>query len=97
MAKILETKLLAQNELSHEIFNRLVRILELSLNKVDVGSTNNFTEEQRNSTSFRTGDLIWNISTNQIQLWTGEQWVKLHRHRKRYTRHNSTLAKLRFL
>lgn len=79
MARILETKLpFAQNELSPEIFNRLVRILELSLNKVDIGSLDTFSETQRNSTSFETGALIFNISTNQIQLWTGDQWVDIY-------------------
>ena len=40
MAKILETRLpVAIGELSPETFNRLVRVLELSLNKVDVDST----------------------------------------------------------
>ena len=40
MAKILETRLpVAIGELSPETFNRLVRVLELSLNKVDVDAT----------------------------------------------------------
>ena len=48
MARILETKLpFAQNELSPEIFNRLVRILELSLNKVDIGSLDTFSDFTR--------------------------------------------------
>ena len=95
MAKILETKLpFAQNELSPELFNRLVRVLELNLNKVDIGSTNNFTETQRNSTSFRTGELIWNLSTNQIQLWTGEQWVDIYTGTEKGTQGTTALGKV---
>ena len=49
MAKLLETKLpVAIGPIDPAIFNRLVRILELSLNKVNVGSTINVNESQRN-------------------------------------------------
>ena len=40
MAKILETRLpIAGLEITPEIFNRLVRILELNLQKVDLNAT----------------------------------------------------------
>ena len=79
MAKILETRLpIAMGELSPETFNRLVRVLELSLNKVDVDSTLSVNETQRNENKFQTGDLIWNLTTNQLQLWNGKQWVDLY-------------------
>ena len=79
MAKILETKLpIAIGEISPETFNRLVRVLELSLNKVDVDSTLSVNETQRNENQFEKGDIIWNLSTDQLQLWTGEQWVDLY-------------------
>ena len=74
MAKILETKLpIAIGEISPETFNRLVRVLELSLNKVDIDSTLSVNETQRNENQFQKGDIIWNLSTDQLQLWTGEQ------------------------
>jgi len=45
MSKLLETKLpVAIGPITPEIFNRLVRVLELSLNKVDVNSTVNVNE-----------------------------------------------------
>ena len=79
MAKILETKLpIAIGEISPETFNRLVRVLELSLNKVDVDSTLAVNETQRNENQFEKGDIILNLSTDQLQLWTGEQWVDLY-------------------
>ncbi len=79
MAKILETKLpIAIGEISPETFNRLVRVLELSLNKVDVDSTLAVNETQRNENQFEKGDIIWNLSTDQLQLWTGEQWIDLY-------------------
>ncbi len=79
MAKILETKLpIAIGEISPETFNRLVRVLELSLNKVDIDSTLSVNETQRNENQFQKGDIIWNLSTDQLQLWTGEQWADIY-------------------
>ena len=79
MAKILETRLpIAMGELSPETFNRLVRVLELSLNKIDVDSTLSVNETQRNENKFQNGDVIWNLSTNQLQLWNGKQWVDIY-------------------
>ena len=76
MAKLLETKLpVAIGPLSPELFNRLVRVLELSLNKVDVGSTVNVNETERNLNQFATGDIIWNLATQQLQLWTGTKYT----------------------
>ena len=73
MSKLLETKLpVAYGEISPEIFNRLVRVLELSLNTKDVDATLNVNETQRNENKFNSGDLIWNLSTRQLQLGTGE-------------------------
>ena len=80
MSKLLETKLpFAQGELSPEVFNRLVRILELSLNRVNIDSTLSVNEVQRNKNKFQSGDIIWNLATSQLQLWTGKQWVKLYK------------------
>ena len=79
MGKLLETKLpVSIGEVSSDTFNRLVRVLELSLNRVDVDSTLSVNETQRNENKFNNGDIIWNLSTNQLQLWTGEQWVDLY-------------------
>ena len=79
MAKLLETKLpVAIGEISPETFNRLVRILELSLNRVDVDSTLSVNATQRNTNKFQAGDIIWNLTTSQLQLWTGTQWVDIY-------------------
>jgi|TARA_Y100001951_G_C11220917_1_gene228700 hypothetical protein len=95
MAKILETKLpFASGELSTETFNRLVRVLELSLGKVDVDSTNSVNETQRNENQFQNGDIIWNLTTSQIQLWNGKQWVDIYTGTERGVQGTSGLGKL---
>ena len=95
MAKLLETKLpVAMGELSSDTFNRLVRVLELSLNRVDIDSTLSVNETQRNINKFQAGDLIWNLSTSQLQLWTGATWVDIHAGAERGVEGVSGLGKL---
>ena len=56
MSKLLETKLpIAIGEISSETFNRLVRVLELSLNNVDVDATQTVNFTQRDSNKFNDG------------------------------------------
>ena len=95
MTKLLETKLpVAIGEISPDTFNRLVRVLELRLNRVDIDSTLSVNETQRNENKFQAGDLIWNLSTSQIQLWTGEQWVDVYSGTERGVEGVSGLGKL---
>ena len=69
MAKILETRLpIAIGEISPETFNRLVRVLELSLNKIDIDSTLSVNETQRNENKFQQGDIIWNLTAQELRL-----------------------------
>ena len=54
-------------------------MLELSLGKADIGATVNVNEAQRNVNQFNSGDIIWNLATKQLQLWTGTDWVSLYK------------------
>ena len=79
MAKILETRLpIAIGEISPDTFNRLVRVLELNLNKVDLDATLSVNETQRNENKFQQGDIIWNLTAQELQLWNGQQWITLY-------------------
>ena len=79
MSKLLETKLpTAQGQVNPETFNRLSRVLELSLNSKDIDSTLSVNETQRNLNKFNKGDIIFNLSTNQLQLWSGTEWIDLY-------------------
>ena len=79
MSKLLQTKLpISIGEISSETFNRLVRVLELSLNRVDIDATLSVNETQRNENKFENGDLIWNLETKQLQLWNGLKWVDIY-------------------
>tara|TARA_Y100001938_G_C8022580_1_gene396139 strand:+ start:845 stop:1168 length:324 start_codon:yes stop_codon:yes gene_type:complete len=95
VSKLLETKLpLAIGEISPETFNRLVRVLELSLNKVDIDSTLSVNETQRNNNKFQQGDIIWNLTAQELQLWTGKEWISLYERREFGVEATASLGKL---
>ena len=95
MTKILETKLpTAIGPLDPEIFNRLVRILELSLGSKDIDATQTVNENQSNLNSFNKGDIIYNLSTDQLQLWTGIQWIDLYVGEEKGVQGNMALGKV---
>ena len=76
MSKILQTQLpTATGPLSPEIFNRLVRILELNLGPIDTDNTRQVSIEQRGSLNFNPGSIIWNTTLGVLQVWTGSNWV----------------------
>tara|TARA_R110000868_G_scaffold308834_1_gene570283 strand:+ start:520 stop:846 length:327 start_codon:yes stop_codon:yes gene_type:complete len=78
MSKILQTQLpTATGPLSPEIFNRLVRILELNLGPIDTDNTRQVSIEQRGSLSFNPGSIIWNTTLGVLQVWTGSNWVDI--------------------
>ena len=80
MARVLETKLpIAIGPINSEVFNRLVRVLELSLNRVDVGATVSVNETEKNVNQFADGSIVWNRGTDQLQLWVGKEWVNLYK------------------
>lgn len=95
MAKLLETKLpTAVGPLNPEIFNRLVRILELSLNSKDIDATLSVNETQRNLNKFNKGDIIYNLSTDQLQLWNGVEWIDLYSGEENGVQGTTTLGKV---
>tara|TARA_R110000803_G_scaffold26783_2_gene63035 strand:+ start:382 stop:750 length:369 start_codon:yes stop_codon:yes gene_type:complete len=79
MAKLLATRLpQAGNEVDVNVFNRLIRILELNLGTFDPNSTPQFNDSQISTLAFNAGDVIWNTSIGVLQVYTGNQWIQLH-------------------
>ena len=95
MSKLLETKLpTAQGQVNPETFNRLSRVLELSLNSKDIDSTLTVNETQRNLNKFNKGDIIYNLSTDQLQLWNGIKWIDLYVGEEKGVQGNMALGKV---
>ena len=95
MAKLLQTKLPeAIGPVDPALFNRLVRVLELSLNSKDVDATLTVNETQRNLNKFNKGDIIYNLSTDQLQLWNGVEWIDLYSGEENGVQGTTTLGKV---
>ena len=81
MAKLLPTRLpLAEGEnVSAELFNRLVRILEINLGAVDPDNTLQLSTAQRDKLNFNLGTLIFNTTTQVLQVFNGTEFIDLIR------------------
>ena len=78
MAKLLETRLpIANGEVTAELFNRLVRILEINLGSFDPNNTLQLTEAERDTLKFNEGSLIFNTTTSKMQCFDGTNWNDL--------------------
>ena len=85
MSKILQTQLpLATDTVSSDIFNRLVRILEINLGAVDLDNVRQISDAEKNTLQFNAGSIIWNTTIGVLQVYTGNKWVDIG---------NRTLAK----
>ncbi len=78
MAKLLETRLpIAGSEITPDVFNRLVRVLELNLQKFDPNGTLQVTTAQELSTKFNPGDIIFDTNKNTLEFFNGEEFEVL--------------------
>jgi hypothetical protein len=75
MAKLLPTRLpiATGDQVSVEIFNRLVRILEINLGGFD--------PTERDTAQLEAGTLIFNTTTEVLQMFDGTQFIDLTSHR----------------
>tara|TARA_R100001086_G_scaffold80678_2_gene39413 strand:+ start:1186 stop:1530 length:345 start_codon:yes stop_codon:yes gene_type:complete len=80
MSKVLQGRLPfvnANGPVDGDVFNRTVRLLELSLDSLDPDSTPLFTRKERDELKFNRGDIIWNTSINVLQVYDGDEWISL--------------------
>ena len=78
MSKILQTQLpIAIGDVSPEVFNRLIRILEINLGAVDVDQTQQVNESDKNTLNFLAGSIIWNTTLGVLQVYTGNKWADI--------------------
>ena len=79
MARLLEGRLpLAMGqEVTGDVYNRTVRLLELNLGRFDPNSTPSFIVSTRDQLKFNAGDVIWNLDESVLQVWLGDSWENL--------------------
>ena len=92
MSKLLPTQLpLAQGEyVSADLFNRLVRILEINLGAVDPDNTLQLSTTERDQLNFNIGALIFNTTTEVLQVFDGTEFIDLTTHRTYLTGFSAT-------
>lgn len=80
MSKILQTNLpLAQGvEITPELFNRLVRILEINLSAIDPEKTPSFNATEISELQFATGSIIFNTTERIHQAFDGTRMRNLY-------------------
>jgi len=83
MAKLLPTRLpiSSGSTVDTETFNRLVRILEINLGSFDPLNTIQLTTTQRDKLNFQRGTLIFNTTTEVLQVFDGTEFIDLTSHR----------------
>ena len=78
MAKLLNTSLpLAINEVTPDLFNRLIRILEINLGQFDPNRTPRFNATEIAELNFLQGDVIFNTSKEVLQVYNGNDFINL--------------------
>ena len=79
MARLLETRLplATEPEVRKDIFNKLIRVLELNLGAYDTNATPAFIVSKRDQLKFNDGDVIWNLNESVLQVWTGDSWENI--------------------
>jgi len=82
MSKLLETQLPLSNDekVDAATFNRLVRILELNLGKIDFGVSQHFNSTEISELQFATGAIIFNTSTQTHMGFDGTNLRNLYNH-----------------
>jgi len=83
MSKLLSTRLpnASGSVVSSEVFNRLVRILELNLLPIDTDNTIQLSTSERDDLKFNAGTLIFNTTTEVLQVFDGTAFIDLTVHR----------------
>ena len=96
MSKLLQTQLpIATGEyVPASVFNRLIRILEINLGSVDPDNTIQLSTTERDSLNFNQGTLIFNTTTETLQVFDGTEFIDLTSHRTYLTGVSATSANM---
>jgi hypothetical protein len=79
MARLLETQLPnALTEVSPDLYNRMIRILQLNLGSFDPTETPQYTLTTMNQNQFNAGDVIWNLNAKSLQVYDGAKWNAIY-------------------
>ena len=66
------------DEVKSDIYNQLVRVLELNLGRIDVAVSPVFTQTERDSLKFASGAIIFNTTDRVHQAFDGTRFRNLY-------------------
>jgi len=79
MSRLLVTNLPQEfgESVSPEVFNRLVRILELNLGEFDPDNIRQINDSEKSKAGFNAGSIVWNTNNASLEVWSGSEWLTL--------------------
>ena len=79
MAKLLRTSLpfSYDGQVSGELYNRLLRILEINLGEFDPDNTRQITTAEKLDNKFNLGAIVFDTTLNKLQVYDGDDWLTI--------------------
>ena len=68
---------MASDTVTSDLFNRLVRILEINLGAIDLDNVRQISDPEKNKLKFNDGSIIWNTTVGVLQVYTGNVWIDI--------------------
>ena len=79
MAKLLRTSLpfSSDGQVSGELYNRLLRILEINLGEFDPDNTRQITTAEKSDNKFNLGAIVFDTTLEKLQVYDGDDWLTI--------------------
>ena len=79
MSKLLRTSLpfSSDGQVSAELYNRLIRILEINLGEFDPDNTRQITTAEKLDNKFNLGAIVFDTTLNKLQVYDGDNWLTI--------------------
>jgi|TARA_B100000287_G_scaffold40167_1_gene36581 hypothetical protein len=79
MAKLLRTSLpfSYDGQVSADLYNRLLRILEINLGEFDPDNTRQITTEEKLDNKFNLGAIVFDTTLEKLQVYDGDDWLTI--------------------
>tara|TARA_B100001059_G_C17790811_1_gene560034 strand:- start:329 stop:679 length:351 start_codon:yes stop_codon:yes gene_type:complete len=76
MAKLLRTSLpfSYDGQVSGDLYNRLLRVLEINLGEFDPDNTRQITTTEKLDNKFNLGSIVFDTTLNELQFYNGDDW-----------------------
>ena len=79
MAKLLRTSLpfSYDGQVSGDLYNRLLRILEINLGEFDPDNTRQITTTEKLDNKFNLGAIVFDTTLEKLQVYDGDDWLTI--------------------